>query len=127
MVDLFVVNLQHQTNWEVKMKTTNNLKAFREASGFTQERVASFLSIERGALANYEIGSRETPLPVLIRLSDLYGVDIADFYEMDPEKVKDALLCSFRMEDLSDEDLKEISSFKEVVKSYLKMGYIAQE
>ncbi|MFA7494157.1 MAG: helix-turn-helix transcriptional regulator [Proteiniphilum sp.] len=108
------------------MKTTNNLKAFREASGFTQERVASFLSIERGALANYEIGSRETPLPVLISLSDLYGVDIADFYEMDPEKVKDALLCSFRMEDLSDEDLKEISSFKEVVKSYLKMGYIAQ-
>ena len=55
------------------------------------------------------------------------GVDIADFYEMDPEKVKDALLCSFRMEDLSDEDLKEISSFKEIVKSYLKMGYIAQE
>ncbi len=48
-------------------------------------------------------------------------MDIADFYEMNPEKVKDALLCSFRMEDLSDEDLKEISSFKEVVKSYLKM------
>jgi len=35
------------------------------------------------------------------------GVDIADFYEMDPKKVKDTLLYSFRMEDLSDEDLKK--------------------
>lgn len=88
--------------------------------------MASFLSIERGALANYELGTRETPLPVLMKLSDLYGVDIADFYETDPEKVKDALLCSFRMDNLSDGDLEEISSFKEVVKSYLKMTYIEQ-
>ena len=44
-----------------------------------------------------------------------------EFDTKDPEKAKDALLCSFRMEDLSDEDLKEISSIKEVVKSYLKM------
>lgn len=108
------------------MKSTNNLKAFREASGFTQARVASFLSIERGALANYELGTRETPLPVLMKLSDLYGVDIADFYETDPEKVEDALLCSFRMDDLSDRDLEQISSFKEVVKSYLKMNHIEQ-
>lgn len=108
------------------MNTKNNLKAFREASGFTQKRVASFLSIERGALANYELGTRETPLPVLIKLSDLYGADIADFYEMDPEKVKDALVCSFRMDNLSDNDLKEIASFKEVVKSYLKMIHIEQ-
>lgn len=109
------------------MKSTNNLKAFREASGFTQERVASFLSIERGALANYELGTRETPLPVLIKLSDLYGVDISDFYETDPEKVKDALLCSFRMDNLSDESLHDIANFKEVVKSYLKMNYIEEE
>jgi transcriptional regulator with XRE-family HTH domain len=124
--DLFVIYLQHQFKREARMKSTNNLKAFREASGFTQERVASFLSIERGALANYELGTRETPLPVLMKLSDLYGVDIADFYETDPEKVKDALLCSFRMDNLSDGDLEEISSFKEVVKSYLKMTYIEQ-
>lgn len=109
------------------MQSTNNLKAFREASGFTQERVASFLSIERGTLANYELGSRETPLTVLIKLSNLYGVDIADFYESDIEKVKDALLCSFRLDNLSDDDLKDIAHFKDVVKSYLKMNYIEQK
>lgn len=109
------------------MKPTNNLKAFREASGFTQEKVASFLSIKRGALANYELGLRETPLPVLIKLSNLYGVDITDFYETDQDKIQDALLCSFRMDNLSDTDMKEIANFKNIVKSYLKMNYIEQK
>ncbi len=109
------------------MKSRNNLKAFREASGFTQDRVASFLSIERGALANYELGTRETPLPVLIKLANLYGVDIDNFYENDPEKVKDALLCSFRTDNLSKEDLDDIASFKDVVKAYLKMNYISNQ
>ncbi|HBG23876.1 MAG: transcriptional regulator [Bacteroidetes bacterium GWF2_41_61] len=109
------------------MKSTNNLKAFRDASGFTQERVASFLSIERGTLSNYELGTRETPLPILIELSNLYGVDIADFYETDPEKVKDALICSFRVDDLTDENLKDVANFKDVVKSYLKMNYIEHQ
>jgi transcriptional regulator with XRE-family HTH domain len=109
------------------MKSANNLKAFREASGFTQERVASFLSIERGALANYELGTREAPLSVLIRLSNLYGVDMADFYEKDPEKVKDALICSFRTDNLSEDDLDDIANFKDVVKSYLKMNHILHQ
>lgn len=109
------------------MKIINNLKVFRDASGFSQERVASFLSIERGTLSNYELGARETPISVLIKLSDLYGVDISDFYETDPEKVKDALICSFRTDDLSDSDLKDIANFKDVVKSYLKMDNIANQ
>ena len=64
---------------------------------------------------------------MLIKLSNLYGVDIADFYESDPEKLKDVLLCSFRLDNLSDEDLKDIAHFKDVVKSYLKMNYIEQK
>lgn len=106
------------------MGTTNHLKAFREASGFTQQRVASFLQIERGTLSNYELGTRETPIPVLIQLANLYGVDIADFYETDAEKVKDALFCSFRLDNLSDDDMQDIANFKDVIKSYLKMDYL---
>ncbi len=100
----------------------NNLKLIRESAGFTQERVSSYLSLNnRGTLSNYELGTREVPIDVLIKLSNLYGVDIADFYESDPEKIKDALLCSFRTDDLSNDDLKDIADFKDVVKSYLKM------
>ncbi len=108
------------------MKTTNQLKAFREASGFTQERVAAFLSVERGALSNYELGTREVPMSVLIDLSNLYGVDIADFYETDAEKLQEALFCSFRLDDLSEGDMKEIAEFKDVIKSYLKMGKLGK-
>lgn len=109
------------------MKTSNQLKAFREASGFTQERVAAFLSIERGALSNYELGIREIPMKVLIDLSNLYGVDIADFYETDTEKLKEALFCSFRLDNLSEEDMNEIAEFKDVIKSYLKMVNLSKD
>ena len=105
------------------MRRENNLKAFREASGLTQERVATFLSIERGALSNYELGTRETPMPVLHKLANLYGVDVAGFYETDPEKLGDALVCAFRTDEVSDDDMDEIANFKEVVKSYLKMHH----
>ena len=110
----------------MKAPIRNNLKVFREACGFTQEKVASFLSIERGALANYEVGAREAPLSVLLELSNLYGVDLADFFETDKEKLKDALFCSFRINDLSNEDMRGIAAFKDVVKSYLKMNYLAR-
>jgi hypothetical protein len=54
-------------------------------------------------------------------------VDIADFYENDPEKVKDALICSFRTDDLSEDDLEDIANFKDVVKAYLKMNHILHQ
>lgn len=109
-----------------KKNMTNNLKLFREAAGFTQERIASYLSLNnRGTLSNYELGTREVPIDVLLKLSDLYGVDLADFYETDQEKVKDALICAFRTDNLSNEDLKDIANFKDIVKSYLKMEHIA--
>jgi len=41
--------------------------------------------------------------------------------------VKDALICSFRIEGLSDKDLKHVMDFKDVVKSYLKMDYISNQ
>lgn len=64
---------------------------------------------------------------MLIRLSNLYGVDMADFYETDPEKVKDALICSFRTDNLSEEDLEDIANFKDVVKTYLKMNHFSHQ
>jgi transcriptional regulator with XRE-family HTH domain len=111
------------------MKIKNNLKLFRDALGFTQETVSSFLGekISRGALANYEAGTREPPLDVLLKLADLYGVELSDFYEEDKDKLQDALLFAFRMEDVAESDLEVIANFKEVVKSYLKMNTIAQE
>jgi len=105
------------------MTTTigKNLKHFREVNGFTQENAARFLNIERGTLSNYELDTREAPMEILIKLSNLYGVDLSDILEEDEEKVKGAMLCAFRLEGVSCEDMRAIASFKDIVKSYLKM------
>lgn len=98
-----------------------NIKKFREANNFTQEQVASFLGIERGTFSNYELGSREIPVGLLVQLSHLYGTELSDFFIEEKEILENSLVCAFRMENLSDEDLKAVSNFKDVVKSYLKM------
>ncbi len=99
---------------------SKNMKLFRDSLGLTQEKVASFLGIDRGAYANYESG-REMPYDLMKRVCDLYGIGLISFYEEDEEKVKNELTCSFRTDSLSDEDLKEISSFKKIVRNYLKI------
>ena len=98
-----------------------NLKLFRDANMYTQDQVASYLGVERGTLSNYERETREAPLEVLVKLSSLYGVELSDFYEEDQDKVEDKLVCSFRMENLCDDDMKQISKFKDMVMGYLKM------
>jgi len=105
------------------MTTTigKNLKHFRETNGFTQESAAHYLDIERGTLSNYELDAREAPMNILIKLSNLYGVDLSDIMEEDEEKVKGAMLCAFRLEGVSCDDMRAIASFKDIVKSYLKM------
>jgi len=105
------------------MKTivSGNLKHLREAWGYTQLKVATFLGIDRGAYANYESGSREMPYELMNKICELYGVDLSVLFEEDSSMLQDELACAFRVDNPCDEDIKEISHFKEVVRNYLKM------
>lgn len=98
-----------------------NLKALREANCFTQEQVASFLGIQRSAYANYESGDREPPLEILERASELMGCEFGLLFDENENAVKDMLLCAFRADDLSDDDLAEVAAFKNIVLNYMKM------
>jgi transcriptional regulator with XRE-family HTH domain len=100
----------------------NNIKAYREINGFTQESTAKFLGVKREMISYYENGTREIPFQTLSRLSDLYGVDMADFYEEDESVVKENVACAFRTDGIESIDLESISNFKAVVKNYLKMN-----
>lgn len=104
----------------------NNLKRLRELSGFTQEQIAEFIGIKRSAYSNYEAGTREVPYQVIEGVSNLYGCDSCILFEEDIQTESDILATAFRISDLEDSDLKEISRFKDIVKSYLKMERIAQ-
>ena len=103
------------------MVVGRNLKALREANGYTQEQVANFLGIGRSAYANYEAGERETPMEVMERASELFGCELALLFDEDEQAVKNMLVCAFRVDNLSVNDMKEVAAFKNIVLNYLKM------
>lgn len=100
---------------------SNNLKVLRETSGYTQKQIAEFLGINRSAYANYEAGERNVPLDVLEGVAKLLGVDMSMLLEADAGNIKSSLLCAFRADNLTAEDMRQVAGFKDVAMSYLKM------
>lgn len=107
---------------DMDMINVQNLKLLRENSGYTQDQIASFLGVNRSAYANYESGMRSMPLSVMESVASLFGVDLSVLFEEDVESVKSLLLCAFRADDLSAEDMKQVAEFKSIAMNYLKMN-----
>ncbi len=93
----------------------------REANGYTQGQVASYLGINRSAYANYETGEREAPVDVLEKSCNLFGCEMEMLFDPDEKAVRNMLVCAFRADNLSTDDLREVSAFKEIVLNYMKM------
>lgn len=106
------------------MTIAKNIKMMRKASSYTQEKVASFLGINRSAYSNYELGFRELPLEYMEKLADLYGCDAYVLYEEDAVVIKNMLATAFRVDNLSSEDMKQIAAFKRIVKNSLMMDML---
>ncbi len=104
---------------EEKLIVAKNIKNLREASGFTQEQIASFIGVGRSAYSNYGMGIRELPFGVIEQLSDLYGCEMSAFYETG-DNAQSVLATAFRVDNLSAEDLRQIASFKRIVRNSLK-------
>lgn len=98
-----------------------NLRSLRTANGLTQEKVAAYLGINRSAYANYEAGEREAPLEVLESACRLFGCELNMLFCEDKEALQGMLVCAFRADDLCEQDMKEVASFKNVVLNYIKM------
>lgn len=99
----------------------NNLKRFRESRGFSQEKVASFLKIQRELISYYENAKRTPPLETLNRLSDLYGVDLADLLEKSPAAQAATVAIAFRADGLQEEDFEHLAMFRKTIKNYLNL------
>ncbi len=104
-----------------------NIKKFREACKFTAEQVASHIGVQRSAYANYEAGIREMPLESLEKVSDLFGCELSDLISEGGANEELLMLCSFRADGLTDEDVSAIASFKAIVKNYMKMNRLLNE
>lgn len=103
------------------MKIGPIIKAYREKMQLSQEVVAEFLKIKREVLSYYETDSRETPLEVLEKLSDLFGIGLDEFFEEDENQIKANIAFAFRADEILPEDLNSISAFRKVVKNYFKL------
>ena len=106
---------------EDRLIIAKNIKLMRQASNYTQEKVASFLGIGRSAYSNYESGDRELPLSCMEKLADLYGCDAYMLYEENESVIEDMLATAFRVDNLSPADMEQIAAFKRVVKNSLMM------
>lgn len=111
------------------MKTIigKNLSKLRGANNLTQQQVADCLGITRSAYSNYEDGAREAPMDVLLRSADLFGCDVHLLLERNEEVVDNMLVCAFRVDELSSDDLNEILDFKRIVKNYMKIKRLYED
>jgi transcriptional regulator with XRE-family HTH domain len=96
-----------------------NFKKLRDNLGFSQEKVAQFLDCSREEISYYETGTREIPLTILERASDLFGVELIEFFS---EEETVGITIAYRADDCSVEDLKQIAQFKKIIKNYQRIN-----
>jgi len=60
---------------EVRMMY-QRIRDLREDRDLKQRQVADFLNCSQQVYSNYELGQRDIPTDILIRLSDFYGVSV---------------------------------------------------
>lgn len=81
----------------------------------------------RIAYKNYELGDREAPLDVLEKCANLFGCELQLFFEENKNIVNKMLVTAFRVDNLSKADMEEVSNFKSIVKSYIKMSSMLEK
>lgn len=55
---------------------SNRLRSLREDNDLLQKDIAAFLNCTQVCYSNYEIGKRDIPTDILIRLSEFYDTSI---------------------------------------------------
>lgn len=101
-----------------------NFLKLRETLGFSQEKIAEFLNTSREEISYYENGKREIPLDILERASDLFGVELQDFFSKESAV---GIHIAYRADDCSKEDLEQIARFKKIVKNYQRINRLMEK
>ena len=92
-----------------------------EKLGFSEEQVSTYLGVTRSVLRKYESNTDSIPFDVFDKLSNLYGVDMSVFFEENMDDFQQSLVCAFRTDGITPEDMHTIAKFKSIVNNYLKM------
>lgn len=108
-------------------KIGSRIKQFRVRQGLTQGQVAEYLELSRSQISHIEKGKRNIELEKLERLANLFGVELAAFFNEDEASQATELAFAFRSDDLNQSDLDQIAKFKKIVMNHLKMKRLINE
>lgn len=90
--------------------------------------MADYLGINsRELISYYENGEREIPFNILEQCSNLFGIELVDFFEEDENKLNAHLHFAFRADQIHPDDLRAISDFKKIINNYKRMKRIEGE
>lgn len=110
----------------LKYEIGKKIKAFREERGLSQSKVVEELAqlginMSRETLSKIENNSRSISAIELKAISDVFGVDIEDFFD---EEESEDLVTFFRRKNYSQNTLEEISKLQEMVKIFIEQEKI---
>ena len=69
-----------------------NIKEFRLRKSYSQEEMAEKLYVTRQTISNYETGKSRPDLDTLIRIADIYGVDVNQLIYGENEMTRDEVI-----------------------------------
>ena len=69
-----------------------NIKEFRLRSHYSQEEMAEKLYVTRQTISNYETGKSRPDVDTLIRIADIYGVDVNQLIYGENEMTRDEVI-----------------------------------
>ena len=101
---------------------SDNIRALRKKTGYTQEQIAEYLGVSTAAVTQYETSTRTVPSSVVSKLALLFNVDEYELYQKDPQQQQLLTEFAFRADDLQIQDLKSISEFKKIVLNYFHLS-----
>jgi len=101
---------------------SDNIRALRKKTGYTQEQIAEYLGVSTAAVTQYETSTRTVPSSVVSKLALLFNVDEYELYQKDPQQQQLLSAFAFRTDDLQIQDLKSISEFKKIVLNYFHLS-----
>lgn len=59
-----------------EMLKFENIRNLRIDGGYTQAQIAEYLNVKQNTYSQYEIGTLNYPIDVLMKLADFYGVSV---------------------------------------------------
>lgn len=98
-----------------------NIRAFRLKAGYTQEEVADMVGIARPKYTEYETRNCRIPDGIVDKLCVLYHTDKSILLHADRQTLKDATICAYRIEAISDADRLKTERFNSIVGTYIGM------